>query len=49
MLIEITEFVNVDARKLMDVYAESNLENTGFFFPDEADERDFGLVYRYSG
>ena len=38
MLKKITEFRKVDPRKLMDVYSESNYENTAFFFPDEADK-----------
>ena len=38
MLLKITEFQDLDERKLMDIYAESNLENTDYFFPDEADK-----------
>ena len=38
MLIEITDFQKVDTRKLMDVYSESNYENTDYFFPEEADK-----------
>ncbi len=38
MLKIITEYQNVDARKLMDVYSESNYENTDYFFPEEADK-----------
>ena len=38
MLREITEYRKVDKRKLMDVYSESNYENTDYFFPDEADK-----------
>ena len=38
MMITITEFEDVDARKLMDIYAESNYENTDYFFPDEPDK-----------
>ena len=38
MLIKITEYQNVDTRKLMDVYHESNYENTDYFFPDEPDK-----------
>lgn len=37
MLIRITDFGSVDARKLMDVYAESNSENTSYFCPEESD------------
>ena len=38
MLIKILEYQKLDTRKLMDVYSESNTENTDFFFPDEADK-----------
>ena len=38
MLIKISEYQKVDSRKLMDVYSESNYENTDYFFPDEADK-----------
>ena len=38
MLKKITDFHNIDQRKLMDVYRESNLENTDCFFPDETDK-----------
>lgn len=38
MLIKITEYRKVDTGKLMDVYAESNFENTDFFYPDETDK-----------
>ena len=38
MLIKISEFQNLDARKLMDIYSESNYENTDYFYPDEADK-----------
>ena len=38
MLIEITEFQKVDQRRLMDVYSESNYENTDYFYPDEANK-----------
>ena len=31
MLIRITEYQKIDTGKLMDVYSESNYENTGFF------------------
>ena len=33
MLLKITDGQALDERKLMDVYAESNLENTDFFCP----------------
>lgn len=36
-LLEIQDFAQVDGRKLMDVYAESNQENIDFFYPDTAD------------
>lgn len=35
MLVTITEYQELDARKLMDIYSESNYENTDYFFPDE--------------
>ena len=38
MILRITRCRDVDARKLMDIYAESNLENTEYFFPDETDK-----------
>ena len=38
MLIRITEYQKIDTGKLMDVYSESNYENTDYFFPDEADK-----------
>ena len=38
MLIKITEYQQLDTGKLMDVYYESNYENTDFFFPEEADK-----------
>ena len=38
MLRRITEYRELDERKLMDVYAESNDENTDFFFPDESNK-----------
>lgn len=38
MLIEITEYQNLDTRKLMDIYSESNYENTDYFYPDETDK-----------
>ena len=37
MLIRITDYTCVDERKLMDVYAESNSENTAYFCPEETD------------
>ena len=38
MLLRITNYCYLDARKLMDIYAESNLENTDYFYPDETDK-----------
>ena len=38
MMIKITEYQELDTRKLMDVYAEGNYENTEYFFPDEEDK-----------
>ena len=38
MLLRITKYSDLDERKLMDIYAESNLENTDYFFPDETDK-----------
>ena len=53
MLITITDFKDLDMRKLMDIYSESNYENTDFFYPDEpdkeADGHDYGLEYMYPG
>ena len=38
MLLKTTDGQALDERKLMDVYAESNLENTDFFCPEEPDK-----------
>ena len=38
MIQKITSYFDIDKRKLMDVYSESNYENTDYFFPDEADK-----------
>ena len=38
MLLRITKYSDIDGRKLMDVYSESNIENTEYFFPDEKDK-----------
>jgi len=35
MLLQISEYSKIDQRKLMDVYSESNFENTDYFYPDE--------------
>ena len=37
MLKIISEYQKVDTRKLMDVYSESNFENTDYFYPDDSD------------
>lgn len=49
MLIKITDYNDIDESKLMAIYAEGNLENTDYFYPQIADkalavkkvERDF--------
>lgn len=38
MLIRITNYNEIDQRKLMDIYSESNFENTDYFFPEEKDK-----------
>ncbi len=38
MLRVITTYADLDGSRLMTVYAESNLENTDYFFPDMADK-----------
>ena len=38
MIIEINTFDQVDRRKLMDIYRESNTENTDYFYPDVSDK-----------
>ncbi len=35
MLLKIEDYRMIDQRKLMDIYSESNFENTGYFYPDE--------------
>ena len=35
MLLKITEYSKIDERKLMDIYSESNFENTDYFYPNE--------------
>ena len=37
MLLRLHNYNDVDERKLMDVYSESNYENTDYFYPDEID------------
>ncbi|MBR3382336.1 MAG: GNAT family N-acetyltransferase [Clostridia bacterium] len=39
-LIKAKSFDEIDRRALMDVYSESNLENTGHFFPDMEDRTE---------
>ena len=38
-LLEIRDFSQIDGRKLMDIYGESNAENVDYFHPDAADKR----------
>ena len=38
MLLKLRNYKDVDERKLMDVYSESNYENTDYFYPDEIDK-----------
>ncbi|MBO4887199.1 MAG: GNAT family N-acetyltransferase [Firmicutes bacterium] len=38
MLLRIIKYCDLNKRKLMDVYAESNYENTEYFFPDESNK-----------
>ena len=42
MLLRITGYDGLDERKLMDIYSESNTDNTEYFFPGEAD-RDLAV------
>ena len=45
MVLQITRYCDLDERKLMDVYAESNYENIDYFFPDETDkDKALGMV-----
>ena len=37
-LLRISRKCDIDERKLMDVYSESNYENTDYFYPDEEDK-----------
>ena len=34
----IEKYIDIDDRKLMDIYAESNFENVDYFYPDEVDK-----------
>lgn len=38
MLRQINSFSDIDCRKLMDIYAESNYENTDYFYPETEDK-----------
>ncbi|SDB68867.1 GNAT family N-acetyltransferase [Butyrivibrio sp. INlla16] len=38
MLRKIMKYSDLDERKLMDIYTESNFENTEYFYPDETDK-----------
>lgn len=38
MMITITRYEDLDAAKLMRIYAESNYENTAYFYPEETDK-----------
>lgn len=38
MLRKITRYDDLDPRALMDVYAESNFENTDYFYPEDTDK-----------
>ena len=40
MLLRISRFDDLDERKLMDIYSESNFENTDYFFPDMWDQNE---------
>ena len=35
MLLKIEKYCDLNERMLMDIYSESNFENTDYFFPDE--------------
>lgn len=39
ILIQITDYSNIDPRKLMNLYLEANIENTDFFYPDMEDKK----------
>ena len=40
MLRKIMKYSDLDERKLMDIYSESNFENTDYFFPDMRDKKE---------
>ena len=39
MLKIITNYSELDERQVMDIYSESNLDNTSYFYPDECDKK----------
>lgn len=42
MVLKIRELSDENARKLMDVYRESNIENIKYFYP-EVEDNDIGI------
>ena len=40
MLLTLTRFSDLDGRKLMDLYAEGNLENADYFYPSMTDKAE---------
>lgn len=40
MLLRITRYCDLARQNLMEVYSESNYENTDYFYPDETDKRN---------
>lgn len=40
MLLRFDRFSDLDPRKLMDIYAESNLDNTAYFYPEITDKAE---------
>ena len=38
MILRILEYCDLNKRRLMDVYSESNYENTDYFYPDDTDK-----------
>lgn len=42
MLLKITQYCDLNERKLMDIYSESNYENTDYFYPNE-DDKDLSV------
>jgi len=48
MLKVITEYSELDERQLMDIYSESNMDNTSYFYPNERDrQKALQLVERF--